>query len=83
MKPDLSEKTIADFGAQWTIFVDNEGYYGSIEFLDTVFAASVSRRCQGRNGCGHRLGHRPVRAVYAVAVFWRKKLALCVADLMI
>jgi SAM-dependent methyltransferase len=37
MKPDLSEKTIADFGAQWTIFVDNEGYYGSIEyFLDTA-----------------------------------------------
>ena len=34
---DLSEKTIADFGAQWTIFVDNEGYYGSIEyFLDTA-----------------------------------------------
>jgi SAM-dependent methyltransferase len=33
----LSEKTIADFGAQWTRFVDNEGYYGSIDyFLDTV-----------------------------------------------
>ena len=37
MKHDLSEQTIADFGAQWTTFVDNEGYYGSIAyFLDTV-----------------------------------------------
>jgi SAM-dependent methyltransferase len=37
MKHDLSERTIADFGAQWTTFVDNEGYYGSIAyFLDTV-----------------------------------------------
>lgn len=37
MAPDLSEKTIADFGAQWTTFVDNEGYYASVNyFLDTV-----------------------------------------------
>jgi SAM-dependent methyltransferase len=37
MKRDLSERTIADFGAQWTTFVDNEGYYGSsYYFLDTV-----------------------------------------------
>jgi len=37
MKPDLSEKTIGDFGAQWMTFVDNDGYYGSIElFLDVV-----------------------------------------------
>ncbi len=37
MKSDLSEKTIADFGEQWTVFVDNEGYYGSTDyFLDTV-----------------------------------------------
>ena len=37
MKPDLSERTIADFGAQWTMFVDNKGYYGSVDyFLDTV-----------------------------------------------
>jgi SAM-dependent methyltransferase len=34
---DLGERTIADFGAQWTMFADNEGYYGSVElFLDVV-----------------------------------------------
>jgi SAM-dependent methyltransferase len=34
---DLGERTIADFGAQWTRFVDNEGYYGSVLlFLDVV-----------------------------------------------
>jgi SAM-dependent methyltransferase len=37
MKRDLSEQTIADFGAQWTRFVDNDGYYGSLDyFVDTV-----------------------------------------------
>jgi SAM-dependent methyltransferase len=37
MKHDLAERTIADFGAQWATFVDNEGYYGSADyFLDTV-----------------------------------------------
>jgi SAM-dependent methyltransferase len=37
MKRDLSERTIADFGAQWTAFVDNDGYYGSTDLLvDTV-----------------------------------------------
>jgi SAM-dependent methyltransferase len=33
----LGERTIADFGAQWSVFVDNKGYYGSVElFLDVV-----------------------------------------------
>jgi SAM-dependent methyltransferase len=37
MKLELADQTIADFGAQWTTFVDNEGYYGSTNyFLDTV-----------------------------------------------
>jgi SAM-dependent methyltransferase len=37
MKDDLSDRTIADFGAQWTTFVDNDGYYGSTDyFLDAV-----------------------------------------------
>jgi ribosomal protein L11 methylase PrmA len=34
---DVSEKTIADFGAQWTAFADNDGYYASVDFfLDTI-----------------------------------------------
>ena len=34
---DASERTIADFGAQWTAFVDNDGYYGSTDLLvDTI-----------------------------------------------
>ncbi len=37
MKHDLAAQTIVDFGAQWTTFTDNEGYYGSTDyFLDTV-----------------------------------------------
>jgi SAM-dependent methyltransferase len=35
--PRLADQTIADFGKQWTTFVDNEGYYGSTDlFLDVV-----------------------------------------------
>jgi SAM-dependent methyltransferase len=33
----VADQTIADFGKQWTTFVDNEGYYGSAElFVDVV-----------------------------------------------
>jgi SAM-dependent methyltransferase len=32
----LSERTIADFGEQWTRFTDNEGFYGSGELLADI-----------------------------------------------
>jgi SAM-dependent methyltransferase len=32
------ERTIADFGEQWTRFVENEGYYGSLELFRDLIA---------------------------------------------
>ncbi len=37
-RESLQQKTIADFGEQWTTYVDNSGYYGSAEFFNDVFA---------------------------------------------
>lgn len=37
MAPELRERTIADFGDQWTVYTDNSGYYGSPEILRDVF----------------------------------------------
>lgn len=37
MAPDLRERTIADFGEQWTIYRDNPQYYGSADLLRDVF----------------------------------------------
>jgi len=34
----LGRETIADFGDQWTTYVDNSGYYGSPELFNDVFA---------------------------------------------
>jgi SAM-dependent methyltransferase len=31
--PELRDRTIADFGGQWTRFTDNAGYYGSVDLL--------------------------------------------------
>jgi SAM-dependent methyltransferase len=33
---NLGEQTIRDFGAQWTTYTDNDGYYGSVEYLRDV-----------------------------------------------
>jgi 2-polyprenyl-3-methyl-5-hydroxy-6-metoxy-1,4-benzoquinol methylase len=33
-----SKQTIQDFGAQWTRFTDNSGYYGSSELFDDIVA---------------------------------------------
>ena len=29
----IKQKTIDDFGEQWTFFQDNDGFYGSIELF--------------------------------------------------
>lgn len=39
---DLGQKTIADFGEQWTAYTDNDGYYGSVEILGDVFGPLIS-----------------------------------------
>ena len=41
MQESTREQTIKDFGAQWTRFTDNEGYYGSGEMLEDHFGALV------------------------------------------
>jgi SAM-dependent methyltransferase len=38
----VSEKTIADFGDQWTTYADNEGFYGSLEFFSDVIFPFLS-----------------------------------------
>ncbi len=37
MPQSLGDKTIADFGDQWTVYTDNSGYYGSPALLQDVF----------------------------------------------
>lgn len=34
---NLQNKTVEDFGRQWTIYVDNKGWYGSLDFLKDWF----------------------------------------------
>lgn len=38
----LQNRTIADFGEQWTTYVDNSGYYGSAALFDDVFSPFLS-----------------------------------------
>src|SRR5262245_23690634 len=33
---DIDQQTIADFGAQWTHYRENPGYYGSVELLRDI-----------------------------------------------
>lgn len=39
----LGDRTIADFGDQWTRFRDNDGFYGSGALFDDVFGPLVDR----------------------------------------
>jgi len=41
---DLSNKTIADFGTQWSHFTNNEGYYGSRELLQDILGPHTDLR---------------------------------------
>lgn len=40
----LQEKTIADFGEQWTEYPDSDGFFGSVELFDDIFAPLLSAR---------------------------------------
>src|SRR6476620_7091286 len=33
---EARDRTIRDFGRQWTTYTDNEGYYGSVELLKDI-----------------------------------------------
>jgi hypothetical protein len=42
MNDRVAERTIADFGQQWTAYRDNSGYYGSLELCATCSARFLS-----------------------------------------
>jgi len=42
MNDRVAERTIADFGQQWTAYRDNSGYYGSLELLRDMFGPLLS-----------------------------------------
>jgi SAM-dependent methyltransferase len=53
----LAERTIADFGEQWTRFTTNDGFYGSLELLRDICEplvpiASFHGRCVAEIGSG-------------------------------
>ena len=33
---ELRDKTISDFGHQWTTYTENDGFYGSVELLEDI-----------------------------------------------
>lgn len=37
------EKTIKDFGEQWTYLTDNAGYYGSVALLSDIIEPLLSK----------------------------------------
>src|SRR5580765_6308312 len=42
MNDRVAERTIADFGQQWTAYRDNAGYYGSLELFRDMFGPLLS-----------------------------------------
>jgi SAM-dependent methyltransferase len=42
MNDRIAERTIEDFGEQWTAYRDNEGYYGSLEIFRDMFGPLLS-----------------------------------------
>ena len=40
----LQEKTIADFGEQWTEYPDSDGFFGSVELFNDIFHPLLSAR---------------------------------------
>lgn len=44
MSSEKASKTVDDFGAQWTRFTDNSGYYGSKELLEDILAPFLGLR---------------------------------------
>jgi SAM-dependent methyltransferase len=48
MLSSIDEKTITDFGDQWTHFTENSGYYGSVDCLQDIFGTLFS--CEAIKG---------------------------------
>lgn len=42
MNDRVAERTIADFGQQWTAYRDSDGYYGSLEMFRDIFGPLLS-----------------------------------------
>lgn len=42
MTQALKEQSIVDFGEQWTLYRDNDGYYGSLAMFTDIFAPLLS-----------------------------------------
>lgn len=42
MTQDIADRTIEDFGDQWTRYTENDGYYGSSELLSDIFGPLLS-----------------------------------------
>jgi ubiquinone/menaquinone biosynthesis C-methylase UbiE len=43
MTDKVSNKTIADFGKQWTNYTENTGYYASVKVLDDLFGPLMDK----------------------------------------
>ena len=43
MTTKLTDRTIDDFGDQWTRYTENDGYYGSSELLSDIFGPLLSQ----------------------------------------
>ena len=62
MSKDLQARTIADFGEQWTVYPDSEGFFGSAQLFDDFFSPLVVGRRRRRAPCRRdRRRHRAVR----------------------
>jgi len=73
---NLRDKTIADFGDQWSIYPENEGWYGSLElFNDIIFPLLDIEKLKGTyvaeigSGTGRIVGmllNAGVKHIYAI-----------------
>ena len=66
MTQSLKDRSIADFGEQWTRYRDNEGYYGSAEMFADMFAPLLTpEKVAGNHGAGDIFSQQNVLLVMA------------------
>ena len=56
MTDALDQRTIDDFGEQWTKYTENRGYYASIDLLRDVFGLTPKLRPQPQPTAPQRRG---------------------------
>lgn len=76
MSENLKQKTIEDFGAQWTTYTDNSGYYGSTALLadilepliklDDLSGTTVAEIGSGTGRIVNMLCDSGIRKIYAL-----------------